>query len=315
MDVVYGSVPKGYKRDPITKPPLFVFLLRGEKLITKKPSDIQKSEKRKRDPSYSPNQNQQPFSAGPKKIAAKNAFEFMTRLGEVRRKGCNIEEHQEYILCYIGETTGLYGVGFLVKKIHKQNIVSFTGISERVAVLKLKYEHELLTLVQAYAPTEQASEEETDEFYNDIRKAQENQDRNVIVMGDFNARVGQPKKYEKFRMGNFGYGKRNERGNKLVQYAYEQKLSIMNTYFKKDADRRWTWISPDQKTVNEIDYIMCNKPKQITNTEVLNNVPFPSDHRLLRSSFSLKSPKKSRKTYSSSPKLPKSVKIIVLSKP
>ncbi|GBP05696.1 hypothetical protein EVAR_5040_1 [Eumeta japonica] len=52
---------------------------RGEKLITKKPSDIQKSEKRKRDPSYSPNQNQQPFSAGPKKIAAKNAFEFMTR--------------------------------------------------------------------------------------------------------------------------------------------------------------------------------------------------------------------------------------------
>ncbi|GBP92128.1 Craniofacial development protein 2 [Eumeta japonica] len=142
-------------------------------------------------------------------------------------------------------------------------------------------------------------------FSNDIRKAQENQDRNVIVMGDFNARVGQPKKYEKFIMGNFGYGKRNERGNKLVQYACEQKLSIMNTYFKKDADRKWTWISPDQKTVNEIDYIMCNKPKQITNIEVLNNVPFPSDHRLLRSSFSLKSPKKSRKTYSSSPKLPK----------
>lgn len=50
---------------------------------------------------------------------------------------------------------------------------------------------------------------------------------------------------------------------------------------------------------------MCNKPKQITNIEVLNNVPFPSDHRLLRSSFSLKSPKKSRKTYSSLPRIPK----------
>lgn len=53
--------------------------LRGEKLIVKKPSDTQKSEKRKRESSYSPNQNQQPSSAGPKKIAAKNAFEFMTR--------------------------------------------------------------------------------------------------------------------------------------------------------------------------------------------------------------------------------------------
>lgn len=53
--------------------------LRGEKLIVKKPSDIQKSEKRKRESSYSPNQNQQPSSGGPKKIAAKNAFEYMTR--------------------------------------------------------------------------------------------------------------------------------------------------------------------------------------------------------------------------------------------
>lgn len=179
--------------------------------------------------------------------ALKNINFDIIGLAEVRRMGCNIEEHQEYILCYIGETTGLHGVGFLVKKIHKQNIVSFTGISDRVAVLKLKYEHELLTLVQAYAPTEQASEEETDKFYNDLRKAQENEDRNVIIMGDFNAKVGQPKEYEKFITGKFGYGKRNERGNKLVQYACEQKLSIMNTYFKKDADRRWTWISPDQK--------------------------------------------------------------------
>ncbi|KAJ8711162.1 hypothetical protein PYW07_006472 [Mythimna separata] len=55
--------------------------LRGEKLIVKKPSDVQKSEKRKRESSYSPNQNQhqQPSSGGPKKIAAKNAFELMTR--------------------------------------------------------------------------------------------------------------------------------------------------------------------------------------------------------------------------------------------
>lgn len=53
--------------------------LRGEKLIVKKPSDMQKSEKRKREPSYSPNLNQQPSSGGPKKIAAKSAFEIMTR--------------------------------------------------------------------------------------------------------------------------------------------------------------------------------------------------------------------------------------------
>lgn len=53
--------------------------LRGEQLIVKKPSDIQKNEKRKRESSFSPNQNELPSSAGPKKIATKNAFDFMTR--------------------------------------------------------------------------------------------------------------------------------------------------------------------------------------------------------------------------------------------
>lgn len=53
--------------------------LRGEKLIIKKPSATEKSEKRKRVTSSSPKQEQQPSSSGSKKVAAKNAFEFMTR--------------------------------------------------------------------------------------------------------------------------------------------------------------------------------------------------------------------------------------------
>ncbi|KAL0831750.1 hypothetical protein ABMA28_001292 [Loxostege sticticalis] len=219
--------------------------------------------------------------------------------------GCKIEELEDYILCYIGETNGLYGVGFLIKKIYKPNIVSFNGVSERVAILKLKFGDEPLTLIQTYAPTENATEDEICKFYDDLRNAQEVQDKIVLVMGDFNAKIGQPKKCENLVMGSFGYGKRNERGDRLIKYACEQKLSIMNTFFKKKQSRRWTWISPDQKTKNEIDFIMCNKPSKITNVEVLNKVSFPSDHRLLRASFFLKNPKKSRKTYSSSPKAPR----------
>lgn len=57
--------------------------LRGEKLIVKKPTDIHR-EKRKRESSFSPDQaskisSELPSSEAPKKIAAKNAFEFMSR--------------------------------------------------------------------------------------------------------------------------------------------------------------------------------------------------------------------------------------------
>ncbi|CAH4035805.1 unnamed protein product [Pieris brassicae] len=58
--------------------------LRGEKLVVKKPTDTQKSEKRKRESSFSRNKEARstrelPSSAGFKKIATKNVFKFMSR--------------------------------------------------------------------------------------------------------------------------------------------------------------------------------------------------------------------------------------------
>ncbi|GBP91899.1 hypothetical protein EVAR_89850_1 [Eumeta japonica] len=41
------------------------------------------------------------------------------------------------MLCYIGSTPGSYGVGFIIHKSLKNNIVSFIGITERVAILNM----------------------------------------------------------------------------------------------------------------------------------------------------------------------------------
>ncbi|KAI8427168.1 hypothetical protein MSG28_014781 [Choristoneura fumiferana] len=200
-------------------------------------------------------------------------------LAEVRKMGHNIEEHENFILCYIGETAGLHGVGFMIKKAFKNNIVNFTGISERVAILKLKFGNMPLTIIQTYAPTENSS--------------------------DFNAKIGHPKTEENLVMGKYGYGKRNKRGEKLIDYALEYKLSIMNTFFKKRAERKWTWMSPDKNTRNEIDFILSNDPKRITNYEVLNKVMFSSDHRPLRATLNLNQIVKSRKSFNTIPKTPK----------
>ena len=121
-------------------------------------------------------------------------------------------------------------------------------------------------------------------------------------MGDFNAKIGHPKKEENLVLGHYGYGERNERGQKLIDYASEYNLKIMNTFFKKKPNKKWTWMSPDQATKNEIDFIMTNNPAMITNYEILSNVLFPSDHRLLRATFVLKHPIKNRKSFCSLPK-------------
>lgn len=59
-------------------------------------------------------------------------------LSEVRRHGEAIEEHDQFIMYYKGETPGRHGVGFLIRKTRKTYIREIIGISERIAVLNIQ---------------------------------------------------------------------------------------------------------------------------------------------------------------------------------
>ncbi|CAH2092819.1 unnamed protein product [Euphydryas editha] len=123
-------------------------------------------------------------------------------------------------------------------------------------------------------------------------------------MGDFNAKIGCPKTNYYPVMGKHGYGVCNERGERLLSYAYQHKLSIMNSFFKKKESRRWTWLSPDLKTNNEIDFILIIHHKLITNIKILSKFKFSSDHRLVRATLLLSRPVKSRRTYTTPSNIP-----------
>lgn len=74
-------------------------------------------------------------------------------LSEIRRSGTKVKEYEDYILCHTGHQPGKYGVGFLLKKNHKENIESYTGITDRVAILNLNIQGNKISLIQVYAPT------------------------------------------------------------------------------------------------------------------------------------------------------------------
>lgn len=67
---------------------------------------------------------------------------------EVRRQGCEIKEHENFILCYIGKTTGKYGVGFIINKEIKKNIESCIGKSERLAILNIDIGGHKISILQ-----------------------------------------------------------------------------------------------------------------------------------------------------------------------
>lgn len=87
-------------------------------------------------------------------------------------------------------------------------------------------------------------------------------------MGDFNAKMRQKRDSEN-KLGNYGYGSRNERGERLYEYLEKENLYAMNSFFKKRLNRKWTWISPDGTKKNEIDYFLTTNKSIIKDVTVI----------------------------------------------
>lgn len=220
-------------------------------------------------------------------------------ISEMRRTGEYIEEHQDFILYNKGDIEGQGGVGFIVKKHLKKHIIEFIGINDRIAILNIKLHSfkKTWTIIQAYAPTEQADELKHESFYSDLSQAIiSNHSKNIItIMGDFNAQVGTKQCKEEYVLGNYGYGKRSKNGQRLVEFLLEHNLTLLNSIFKKNKNNKWTWISPGGNHRNEIDYIVSSHPNLFTNTAVISKLNFNTDHRMVRASLRTIPPKRSRK--------------------
>ncbi|CAH2105689.1 unnamed protein product [Euphydryas editha] len=218
-------------------------------------------------------------------------------LAEVRREGYRIEDRGSYLLYYFGKTKGEKGVGFLVKKQRGTEVHDFIALSERVALLQVNIYGTMFSLIQVYAPTTAASEAEIENMYNDLDEAISKCTKNIIFMGDMNAKIGKPECHERLVMGDYGYGNRNCRGKMFIHFCLQNKLKIVNTMFKKPKKLRWTWMSPDGKSMNEIDFIATNIPKNVQNLNVISKLHHPSDHRMVRITLNIKNNKKSRAHY------------------
>ena len=81
-------------------------------------------------------------------------------------------------------------------------------------------------------------------------------------------------------VGPCGMGEKNERGEKLIEFCQSRKLTITNTWFTQPNRRKYTWISPDGKTRNQIDYIMINTRfrNSVKQTKTYTGADIGSDH-------------------------------------
>lgn len=212
-------------------------------------------------------------------------------LCEVKRQGENTVGRNGFTFYHFGTSKKLAGVGFAINKRWQGNKKVIKSFSSRVAALILYVnEKESIGIVQVYAPTSTAKDSDMNIFYRDVEKAEEFIKKSTwkIVMGDFNAKIGHRSPHESDVMGPFGFGTRNQRGERLIRHCRENEMFIANSIFKRKPQQKWTWLSADQVTKNEIDFILTPNKDCVLNVQVLNRFDFATDHRMVRMIFKLK---------------------------
>ena len=102
-----------------------------------------------------------------------------------------------------------------------------------------------ITVIQAYAPTNNTEEAEVEWFYEDQQDLLELTPQNnvLFIIGDWNAKVGSQEKPGV--TGKFGLEIRNEAGQRRIEFCQENALVIANTLFQQHKRRLYTWTSPD----------------------------------------------------------------------
>ena len=188
-----------------------------------------------------------------------------------------------YSFVYSGGENHSRGVGVMFSPRLKRCFIGFWPVSERVMLVKFAARPFDLVVVQVYAPTSECSEEILEAFYSDLDKAlKEVKSRDyLIILGDFNAKIGEGR--DGSSVGPFGLGDRNERGDRLLEFAEEHRLTITNTWFQHHPSKLYTWISPqdgESLVRNQIDYILVKQryKRSILNVKTYPGADCDSDH-------------------------------------
>lgn len=91
-----------------------------------------------------------------------------------------------------------------------------------------------------YAPIAESPKNDIDEFYNKLQNQIDMIDKNdvLLIMGDWNAKVGTDHDTWCDNIGKYGFGNANERGERLLEFCCLNQLCITNTYFQHKASRK-----------------------------------------------------------------------------
>ena len=142
------------------------------------------------------------------------------------------------------------------------------------------------TTISVYASTMTNPAENKEVIYNQLASVLSGTPRTdkLLLIGDFNARIGRDSDKWPLVIGKYEIGKCNSNGELLPALCSEFELIVSNTMFKQKDERKNTWMHPRSKHRHMIDFIMrCRDEMDIHSTRAMRGANCCTDHQMLRS--------------------------------
>ncbi|KAL9961073.1 hypothetical protein ACROYT_G029954 [Oculina patagonica] len=185
------------------------------------------------------------------------------------------------------------GVAIMMSKEASRALESWNPVSDRIITARFNSKHIKTTIIQVYAPTNDADTDEKDGFYDLLQQVYDRTPRHdiMITMGDWNAKLGHQLEGENGVVGKHGLGsERSDNGERFIEFCAANNMAITTTMFPHKDIHKYTWTSPDGRTRNQIDHIAVNGifKRSVQDVRAFRGADVGSDHNLVVGNIRLK---------------------------
>jgi hypothetical protein len=137
----------------------------------------------------------------------------------------------DYRVIHSGSNNGNAGAGIILRKSSGMRLKSYYQFRDRISIIRLETKSTDTIVVQVCKPTSDYADDEMEDMYDDIVEVIKSVrgDENKIILGDWNAVVGDGQEGTTVR--RYGLGKRNGRGERLIEFCVQNSLAITNTVY------------------------------------------------------------------------------------